>query len=185
MDSRFRWISIGILLFLLMGGPIRVIGFLGYLGLAPRTTQEDVLAEMKRMRHHDWMTCTPASPGAEWDYVCEYGGPRFSREAVKTSQGWGRAIARTIVLPLEREVLTEDDAAKWLKEERRQLTERVNIRTASVTELQRITRVDQYRAQEIHAAVRAGLVTKFEDLTKIQGIDQQTLNAMRTRAYWR
>ena len=184
MDSRFRWISIGILLFLLIGGPFRIIGFLGDLGLAPRVTPERVLAEMKRMRHHDWMTCKPASPGAEWDYVCEYGGTRVSREAVRASTGWGRAIARTVVLPLEREVLTEAEAATWRLEEDMQRAGRVNIRTASVTELQRIARVDQYRAQEIHAAVRAGLVRKFEDLTKIQGIDQQTLNAMRARAYW-
>src|SRR5688500_2216421 len=117
MNSRFRWISIAFLLFLLMGGPFHVIGLLGDLGLAPRTTREQVLAEMKRLRHHDWMTCTPASPGAEWDYVCEYGGPRVSREAVKAAQGWGRAIARTIVLPLEHDVLTEADAAKWREEE--------------------------------------------------------------------
>lgn len=185
MDSRFRWISIGILLFLVMGGPFHVLTFLGNIGLAPRVTQEQVLAEMKRMRHHDWMTCKPASSGAEWDYVCEYGGQRVSREAVRTSKGWGRAIARVIVLPLEREVLTEADATKWLQEEHRRLSESVNIRTASVTDLQRVPRVNQYRAQEIHAAVRAGLVRDFDDLLNIHGIDQQTLNAMRKRAYWK
>jgi Helix-hairpin-helix motif len=185
MDSRFRWVCIGALLFLLMGGPFKVLAFLGHLGLAPRVTQEQVVAEMKRMRHHDWMTCKPASPGAEWDYVCEYGGPGVSREAVRTNKGWGAAIARVIVLPLEREVLTEADAAKWRLEEHRKLSEAVNIRTASVSDLQRIPRVDQYRAQEIHAAVRAGLVRNFDDLLKIQGIDQQTLKAMRTRAYWK
>jgi len=104
---------------------------------------------------------------------------------IRTNQGWGQAIAHVIVLPLEREVLTEADASKWRMEEHRKLSEPVNIRTASVTDLQRIPRVDQYRAQEIHGAVRAGLVRKFDDLLKIQGIDQQTLNAMRTRAYWK
>jgi len=28
------------------------------------------------------------------------------------------------------------------------------------------------------------MVKKFDDLLKIEGIDQVTLNAMRTRAYW-
>jgi len=108
-----------------------------------------------------------------------------SREAVRTSKGWGPAIARVIVLLLEREVLTEADASKRLQEEHRRHSESVNIRTASVTDLQRIPRVDQYRAQEIHAAVRAGLVRDFDDLLNIQGIDRQTLNAMRMRAYWK
>ena len=61
---------------------------------------------------------------------------------------------------------------------------RVNVRTATIAELRTIPRVDQYRAQEIQAAVRFGLVGKFDDLLKIEGIDQATLNAMRTRAYW-
>ena len=61
---------------------------------------------------------------------------------------------------------------------------RVNVRTATIAELRTIPRVDQYRAQEIHSAVRFGLVRKFDDLLKIEGIDQATLNAMRTRAYW-
>jgi DNA uptake protein ComE-like DNA-binding protein len=46
---------------------------------------------------------------------------------------------------------------------------RVNVRTASIAELRTIPRVDQYRAQEIHAAVRFGLVKKFDDLPKIEG----------------
>ena len=48
----------------------------------------------------------------------------------------------------------------------------------SLAELRTIPRVDQYRAQEIQAAVRFGLVRKVDDLLKIQGIDQATLSAM-------
>ena len=186
MDSRFRWICIGFLLFFFLGGPSRVLAFLGTLGLAPRVTQEQVLTEMKRMRQHDGMTCKPASPGAEWDYVCEYesGNERVSRDGVRVSTGWGPAVARVIPLP-EQDVLTEADATKWRHEEQMKQAGPVNIRTASISDLQRIPRVDHYRAQEIHAAVRAGLVRDFDDLLKIQGIDQPTLNAMRTRAYWK
>jgi helix-hairpin-helix protein len=51
-------------------------------------------------------------------------------------------------------------------------------------ELKRIPGVDQYRAQEIQAAVRYGIVKKFDDLLKIQGIDEKALRIMRTRSYW-
>jgi DNA uptake protein ComE-like DNA-binding protein len=50
--------------------------------------------------------------------------------------------------------------------------------------LKRIPGVDQYRAQEIQAAVRYGIVKKFDDLLKIQGIDEKALCIMRTRSYW-
>jgi DNA uptake protein ComE-like DNA-binding protein len=60
----------------------------------------------------------------------------------------------------------------------------VNIRTATIAELQTIPRVNRYRAQEIQGAVRVGLVRSVNDLLKIQGIDQATLTIMKTRAYW-
>jgi DNA uptake protein ComE-like DNA-binding protein len=81
-------------------------------------------------------------------------------------------------------VMTEEQALQWFKDEQKRLTEPVNVRTATIADLQRIPRVDPYRAQVIHAAVRRGLVRKFDDLLKIEGIDRATLTAMRTRAYW-
>ena len=48
----------------------------------------------------------------------------------------------------------------------------VNVRTATIAELRRIPRVDQFRAKDIQAAVRLGLVRKLDDLLKIEGIDQ-------------
>src|SRR6185503_780277 len=107
-------------------------------------------------------------------------------------------------VPLPGPVLTEAEKLQWQYEEEQKRTQeqwmrtqeqnnrleevkratRVNVRTATIAELRTIPRVDQYRAQEIQAAVRFGLVRKFDDLLKIEGIDQATLNAMRTRAYW-
>ena len=100
--------------------------------------------------------------------------------------------------------MTEAQKRLWLDEEQQKRTQehqkraqeqikrtdeqmrarRVNVRTATIAELRTIPRVDRSRAQEIQAAVRFGLVKKFDDLLKIEGIDQATLNAMGTRAYW-
>ena len=58
---------------------------------------------------------------------------------------------------------------QWMRtqEQKKRLEEvkratRVNVRTATIAELRTIPRVDQYRAQQIQAAVRFGLVRKFD-----------------------
>ncbi len=81
--------------------------------------------------------------------------------------------------------MTEAQARQWRQEEDRKLAEPVNIRTATIAELQEFPWVDRYRAQEIHACVRAGIVRTYDDLLEIEGIDQAKLKLMRTRSYWK
>jgi DNA uptake protein ComE-like DNA-binding protein len=141
---------------------------------------------MNRRRNVQAVTCHAGSMG--WDSVCDFevqsrGGPAVRhREGIKTS--WTTAVARTVRMPVDGSVLTEEQALQWQKDEQKRLAAPVNVRTATIADLQRIPRVDAYRAQVIHAAVRHGLVRKFDDLLKIEGIDRATLSAMRSRAYW-
>ena len=187
MDSRLRWIAIGFLLFLIFVGPFRILAFLDDLGLYPTATNEQVVSELKRRSDVQAVTCQPGTAG--WDFVCDIdvqprGGPSVRhREGINTS--WARAVYQAVILPVDGPVLTEAQARQWRDEEQRKLAEPVNIRTATIAELQRIPLVDQYRAHEIHASVRAGLVRKYDDLLKIQGIDQAKLSVMRTRSYWK
>jgi DNA uptake protein ComE-like DNA-binding protein len=188
MDSRSRWIAIGFLLFLMFVGPFRILALLDGLGLYPSVSQEQVVAELERLRGASPVTCREAKP--DWDYVCEYskasrGNPATRhREGIRTSSYWNRAIQTVVALPVDGPVLNETQAKQWQLAEQQRALRGVNIRTASIEQLRTIPRVDQYRAQEIHAAVRFGLVKQFDDLLKIQGIDRATLNAMRARAYW-
>ena len=206
MDSRSLWITIGFLLFLVFVGPFRVVGFLYDLGLLPKATEGQVITELKRWDNVRTATCRDGSPN--WDFVCDYEvqprdlPPERRRIGIRTSLY--RAIGHAVPLPVDGPVMTEAQKRQWLDEEQQKRTQehqkwlqeqikrtdeqmrarRVNVRTATIAELRTIPRVDQYRAQEILAAVRFGLVKKFDDLLKIEGIDQATLNAMRTRAYW-
>jgi len=175
------------------------VGFLYNLGLFPKATEEQVIMELKRGDNVRTAACRDGSPN--WDFVCDYEvqprdlPPERRRVGIRTS--FYRAIGQAVPLPVEGPVMTEAQKRQWQDEERRKRTQelrtrteeqmrarRVNVRTATITELRTIPRVDQYRAQEIQAAVRFGLVKKFDDLLKIEGIDDATLNAMRTRAYW-
>ena len=61
-------------------------------------------------------------------------------------------------MPVDGPVLTEEQALQWQKDEQKRLAAPVNVRTATIADLQRIPRVDAYRAQVIHASVRHGLV---------------------------
>ena len=204
MDSRSLWITIGFLLLLVFVGPFRVVRFLYDLGLFPKATEEQVITELKRWDNVRTATCQNGSP--DFDFVCDYEvqprdlPPERRRVGIRTSLY--RAIGSAV--PLSGPVLTEAEKLQWQYEEEQKRTQeqqkraqeqqkrtqewmrarRVNVRTATIAELRTIPRVDQYRAQEIQAAVRFGLVKKFDDLLKIEGIDQATLNAMRTRAYW-
>jgi Helix-hairpin-helix motif len=199
MDSRSLWITIGFILFLVFVGPFRVVGFLYNLGFFPKATEEQVIMELKRGDNVRTATCRDGSPN--WDFVCDYEvqprdlPPERRRTGIRTS--FYRAIGQAVPLPVDGPVMTEAQKREWQDEEQRKRTQeqrkrteeqmrarRVNVRTATIAELRTIPRVDQYRAQEIQAAVRFGLVKKFDDLLKIEGIDQPTLNAMRTRAYW-
>lgn len=199
MDSRSLWITIGFVLFLVFVGPFRVVGFLYDHGLFPKATEEQVIRELKRGDNVRTATCRDGSP--TWDFVCDYEvqprdlPPERRRIGIRTSLF--RAIGQAVPLPVDGPVMTEAQKRQWQDEEQRKRTQelrkrteeqmrprRVNVRTATIAELRTIPRVDQYRAQEIQAAVRFGLVKKFDDLLKIEGIDQATLNAMRTRAYW-
>lgn len=199
MDSRSLSITIGFILFLVFIGPFRVVGFLYNLGLFPKATEEQVVMELKRGDNVRTATCRDGSPN--WDFVCDYEvqprdlPPEHRRIGIRTS--FYRAIGQAVPLPVDGPVMTEEQKRQWQDEEQRKRTQqlkkraeeqmragRVNVRTATITELRTIPRVDQYRAQEIQAAVRVGLVKKFDDLLKIEGIDDATLNAMRTRAYW-
>jgi len=199
MDSRSLSITIGFILFLVFVGPFRIVGFLYNLGLFPKATEEQVIMELKRGDNVRTAACRDGSPN--WDFVCDYEvqprdlPPERRRVGIRTS--FYRAIGQAVPLPVEGPVMTEAQKRQWQDEERRKRTQelrtrteeqmrarRVNVRTATITELRTIPRVDQYRAQEIQAAVRFGLVKKFDDLLKIEGIDDATLNAMRTRAYW-
>jgi Helix-hairpin-helix motif len=193
MDKRSLWVTIGFLLLLVYVGPFGIVAFLYDLGLYPATTEEQVVTEMKRRSGVHAVTCRNGSP--DWDFVCDFevqarGGPSVRhREGIETS--YARAILRAVPLPVDGPVLTEAQAAQWREDERKRRQDEqkkmsgpVNVRTATVAELRRIPLVDQYRAQEIHAAVRYGLVRKLDDLLKIQGIDQTVLNVMRTRAVW-
>jgi hypothetical protein len=204
MDSRSLWITLGFLLFLVFVGPFRVVRFLYDLGLVPKATEEQVIMELKRGDNVRTATCQNGSPN--FDFVCDYEvqprdlPPERRRVGIRTS--FYRAIGSAV--PLPGPVLTEAEKLQWQYEEEQKRTReqqkraqeqqrrtqewmrarRVNVRTATIAELRTIPRVDQYRAQEIQAAVRFGLVKKFGDLLKIEGIDQATLNAMGTRAYW-
>ena len=199
MDSKSLSITIGFILFLVFVGPFRVVGFLYNLGLFPKATEEQVIMELKRGDNVRTATCRDGSPN--WDFVCDYEvqprdlPPERRRIGIRTS--FYRAIGQAVPLPVDGPVMTEAQKRQWQDEEQRKRTQelrkrteeqmrarRVNVRTATITELRTIPRVDQYRAQEIQAAVRFGLVKKFDDLLKIEGIDDATLNAMRTRAYW-
>ncbi len=206
MDSRSLWITIGFLLFLVFVGPFRVVRFIDHLGLFPKATEEQVIRELKRGDNVRTATCRDGSPN--WDFVCDYEvqprdlPPERRRIGIRTS--FYRAIGQAVPLPVDGPVMTEAQKRQWLDEEQRKRTQeqqkraqeqlkraqeqmrarQVNVRTATIAELRTIPRVDQYRAQEIQAAVRFGLVKKFDDLLKIEGIDQATLNTMRTRAYW-
>ena len=204
MDSRSRWITIGFLLILVFVGPFRIVGWLYDLGLVPKATEEQVITELKRSDNVRTATCQNGSP--DFDFVCDYevqargGPPERRRVGIRTSMY--RAIGSTV--PLPGPVLTEAEKLQWQYEEEQKRTQeqwmrtqeqkkrleevkratRVNVRTATIAELRTIPRVDQYRAQQIQAAVRFGLVRKFDDLLKIEGIDQATLNGMRARGYW-
>lgn len=199
MDRRSLSITIGFILFMVFVGPFRVVGFLYNLGLFPKTTEEQVSMELKRGANVRTATCRDGSP--DWDFVCDYEvqprdlPPERRRVGIRTS--FYRAIAQAVPLAVEGPVMTDAEKRQWQDEEQRKRTQeltnrtgeqmrarRVNVRTATITELRTIPRVDQYRAQEIQAAVRFGLVKKFDDLLKIEGIDGATLNAMQTRAYW-
>jgi Helix-hairpin-helix motif len=190
MDKKSLWVTIGFLLLLVYVGPFGIVAFLYDLGLYPATTEEQVVTEMKRRSGVHAVTCRNGSP--DWDFVCDFevqarGGPSVRhREGIETS--YARAILRAVPLPVDGPVLTEAQAAQWREDERKRRQDEekrlVNIRTATIAELRRIPRVDHYRAQEIQAAVRYGIVRKYDDLLKIQGIDQATLRAMRTRSYW-
>lgn len=199
MDGKSLWITIGFVLFLVFIGPFRVVGFLYDLGLFPKTTEEQVIRELKRGDNVRTATCRDGSPN--WDFVCDYEvqprdlPPERRRVGIRTS--FYRAIGQAVPLPADGPVMTEEQKRQWRDEEQRKRTQalskrteeqmrarRVNVRTATIAELRTIPRVDEYRAQEIQAAVRVGLVKKFDDLLKIEGIDDATLNAMRTRAYW-
>ena len=199
MDGKSLWITIGFVLFLVFIGPFRVVGFLYDLGLFPKTTEEQVIRELKRGDNVRTATCRDGSPN--WDFVCDYEvqprdlPPERRRVGIRTS--FYRAIGQAVPLPVDGPVMTEEQKRQWRDEEQRKRTQalskrteeqmrarRVNVRTATIPELRTIPRVDEYRAQEIQAAVRVGLVKKFDDLLKIEGIDDATLNAMRTRAYW-
>jgi hypothetical protein len=48
----------------------------------------------------------------------------------------------------------------------------------------RIPLVDQYLAEQIHAAVRGGTVTSVDDLLKVKGIDRPMFGIMRPHARW-
>ena len=222
MNSRSLWITIGFLLFLVFGGPFRLVAFFHDIGLYPSVTEAQVVAEMNRRSNVQAVTCQAGSMG--WDFVCDFevqarGGPAVRhREGIRTSLS--TAVARAVRMPVNGPILTEEQALQWQKDElkaqagfrlrpdaaaaeeralqwqkdeqeaRALLRERpdpaalVNVRTATIAELVRIPRVNQFRAKVIHAAVRRGLVRKLDDLLKIDGIDRGTLNVMRTRAYW-
>jgi hypothetical protein len=205
MDSRSVWITIGFLLILVFVGPFRIVGCLYDVGLVPKATEEQVVTELKQLDNVRTATCQNGSPN--FDFVCDYDvqarGRPPERRRVGIRTGLYKAIGSAV--PLPGPVLTEAEKLQWqYEEQQKQQTQeqgkrtqeqkkrteelkrasRVNVRTATIAELRTIPRVDQYRAQEIHAAVRFGLVRQFDDLLKIQGIDQATLNAMRTRAYW-
>jgi Helix-hairpin-helix motif len=187
MGSGSRWIIIGCLVFLALGGPCRIVASLNDIGLYPSATNEQVVSELKRQPGVQAARCRPAKP--EWDFVCDVdvqvGRDPLLHRRYGIRASLSHAVAVSVPLPLDGPILTERQARQWAAEEREKLAAPVNIRTATIEELQRIPRVDRYRAQEIHAAVQYGLVRKFDDLLKIQGIDQRTLEAMRTRAYWK
>lgn len=187
MNSKSLWITIGFLLFMIFVGPFRILAFLDDLGLYPSATRDQVVMELKRQSNVQAVTCQAGTAG--WDFVCDIdvqpsGRPSVRhREGIKTS--WYKAVSQAALLPVDGPVLTQAQALQWRQEEERKLAEPVNVRTATIAELQRIPMVDQYRAQEIHASVRAGLVRKYDDLLKIQGIDQAKLSVMKTRSYWK
>jgi Helix-hairpin-helix motif len=187
MGSNSRWIIIGCLAFILLGGPFRVVAWLHNAGLFPRATIEQVVTELKREPNVQTAICQSGQPA--YEFICEVdvqvAGDTLERRRFGINSSSNKAVGLAVPLPLDGRVLNESQGRAWWQEEQRKRDEPVNIRTATVAELLRIPRVDQYRAQEIHAAVRFGLVRKFDDLLKIQGIDQQTLAAMRTRAYWK
>jgi hypothetical protein len=187
MDSRSLWITIGFLAFLVVVGPLRLVAFLHDIGLYPSASEAQLVEAMSRRRNVQAVTCHAGSMG--WDFVCEFdlvqgrGAPAVRhREGIRTS--WTAAVGRTVRMPVDGPVLPEEQALQWQKDEQKRLAAPVNVRTATIADLQRIPRVDAYRAQVIHASVRHGLVRRFDDLLKIEGIDQAALRAMRTKAYW-
>jgi DNA uptake protein ComE-like DNA-binding protein len=44
--------------------------------------------------------------------------------------------------------------------------------------------VDKYLAEQIYAGVRAGTITRLDDLSKINGIDQSRFSVIRPRVRW-
>jgi hypothetical protein len=65
------------------------VAFLYDVGLYPPVSDEQVVAELKRMRHVETVSCQPAVGG--WDFVCDYqkqpldGPPVRHREGIRTS----------------------------------------------------------------------------------------------------
>ena len=169
-----------------MIGPYRIIEFLYRAGLYPHVSEKEVVAKLTQVEGIDGVACQKDVAG--WEYVCEYvsrdsrGHVSRHREGIRTS--WLTPIELRTPLPIDGPILSPDENARRGKDEARRLTEPINLRTATVRELQRVPMVDRYFAEQIYAGVRAGTITSVDDLTKVKGIDEPRLRIMRTRVRW-
>ena len=185
-SSSLRIFGLSCIVLVLLVGPFPIMDFLYRIGLYPQATGEQVVAALKSGHRAESATCEPDVAG--WEFVCDYtlrqsdGVLRRHRTGVRTS--WLKAIRGLMPLPVDGPILSEEENTRRSKEEYAKLMAPVNLRTATVKELQKIPLVDQFRAEQIHKAVKEGVVTKVDDLLKVKGIDAPTLQVMRSRAYW-
>ena len=94
------------------------------------------------------------------------------------------AFPSSRLLDMSSESLSPDERAQRGKDEAKRLREPVNLRTATVADLQRVPMVDRYLAEQIHAGVRAGTITRVDDLSKVKGIDEYRFGFIRPRVRW-
>jgi DNA uptake protein ComE-like DNA-binding protein len=187
--SRSSWgrvLGLACLVAFMVVGPYRIMEFLYQMGLYPAVSEKKVVAALLGMRGVEGVACQKKVAG--WDYVCEYvrrdssGTVSRHRDGIRTS--WLTPITSMTPLPIDGPTPSPDEQARRVKNEYRKLLEPVNLRTATVTELQRVPLVDKYLAEQIYAGVRAGTITRVDDLSKINGIDQPRFSVIRPRVRW-
>ena len=133
----------------------------------------------------------------DFGYICQARyepTPRGTQQGVKTITQRvglvntrlykGKLAGSMMVLPAEGPVPSIEQWGAVHRAEYKKLLEPVNLRTATVTELQRVPLVDKDLAEQIYAGVRAGTITRVDDLSKINGIDQPRFSVIRPKVRW-